>query len=139
MLNYISFILISLGNFYHQIGVEWINYLNNNSNLILSSTYINYRYPDQDFCIFANIKLKTGIIIISLDDDIIPSESLLYTWLSVNWGDVTVNNLPVDQNTSNKIQNMLNLCNTNSITKATTTLILTHPTTIFIRQGLLIK
>jgi hypothetical protein len=60
--------LDSLGNFYHQIGIEWMSYLNINSNVML---YDNndpdfdwdflYTYPDRDFCIFAKFPVDRNI------------------------------------------------------------------------------
>jgi hypothetical protein len=59
-LDSIQFTLNSLINFYHQIGIEWMSSLNNNSNVTLSSR-IPYTYPDRDFCIFTGFPQNKGI------------------------------------------------------------------------------
>jgi hypothetical protein len=77
-LNSINFGVNSLGNFYHQIGIGWINYVRNGSALSLVSGEIPYAYPDRDFCIFAGFPPKRGISL-DLDD---PHDFYLHVALS---------------------------------------------------------
>jgi hypothetical protein len=63
---------VNLMNFFHQIGIEWTIFLPDNTQVIFSDKYspiqeeirykfdpvintiINYAYPDEDFCLFAD-------------------------------------------------------------------------------------
>jgi hypothetical protein len=78
-LNYISFSLNSLGNFYHQIGLQWMDFLKIGSLVTLRSLITNYTYPNRDFCIFAQFPLNRGIGLVL--DDLRPNITLAYTWL----------------------------------------------------------
>jgi hypothetical protein len=125
-LGYISFFLNSLGNFYHQIGLEWINKLCNDSTVYLISLYTNYTYPDRDFCIFAQFPISHGIQLYLNGLDLKelhykgPNISTLtYAWLCMN-GAMTVNigginpfpcnHLNLDRN---RLNTMLKLCKLN--------------------------
>jgi hypothetical protein len=63
------FHLTSLGNFFHQIGIEWINYFSDgshvsfDSNLLYAHVLIPYNYPDQDLCIFTQLSFNKKIYI----------------------------------------------------------------------------
>jgi hypothetical protein len=107
LLTSLSFYLTSLGNFYHQIGIKWLKYLNKGSVVTLNSQYIPYVYPDSDFCIFAEFPLDKSIAL-ELD---IPKEntSTLFVWLCKSGG--MIGN-PCNQSiNSSKINASLNLCN----------------------------
>jgi hypothetical protein len=70
----------SLGNFFHQIGIEWMNYLKSTSSVTLISSPIVYNYPDRDFCIFALFPQNLSIILQ------LPYQNftLTYGWLCAN-------------------------------------------------------
>jgi hypothetical protein len=74
-----SFCLTSLGNFFHQIGIEWTNYMNNGSSVMFLSERISYTFPNKDFCIFAQFPFNKSIQLIL--DDPGPNVSLTYMWL----------------------------------------------------------
>jgi hypothetical protein len=78
-LNTYIFKFNSLGNFYHQFGIEWMNYVAVNSTIFIKSQYINYTYPDRDICIFAQFPVNLNIQLFL--DDHGPNASLAYTWL----------------------------------------------------------
>jgi hypothetical protein len=99
----IDFFLTSLGNFYHQIGIEWMMSLSNNSTLVLRSV-LKYDYPDRDFCIFSHIPQNKDLSITF--DPVNGNTSLTYSWLTQNWGGVT-SNVSID---TNKIKEMLKIC-----------------------------
>jgi hypothetical protein len=78
------FYLNSYGNFFHQIGIEWMNYVPIGSGLAFiappNEISILYVYPDRDFCIFAahfpqNRRIKLSI------EETESNVSLTYAWL----------------------------------------------------------
>jgi hypothetical protein len=82
MLVNLNFWLISASNFYHKIGIEWINHLDcrkqnviyikivNGFSLILQNPfYTPYDYPDRDLCLFASFPQQTGVNLIPYDYD----------------------------------------------------------------------
>jgi hypothetical protein len=72
------FQLHSLGQFYHQIGIEWMTFLAIGSRLAFSSHNIPYVYPGRDFCIFSKFPQNRSLWL-AID---IPKESTLtYFWL----------------------------------------------------------
>jgi hypothetical protein len=81
-LNLVYFNQNSAGNLYHHIGIEWMNYLNSNLYVTITSTNIPYTYPDRDFCIFARFPLGRGITL-TLDTNA-PNCTLTYAWLCQN-------------------------------------------------------
>jgi hypothetical protein len=102
----------SLGNFYHQIGIEWMNYLNNNSFVELYST-IMYSYPDSDFCIFAQLSLNRNI---TINFDYSGPTLITFT---IAWfckiGKMNMNTIPCNQAINwTTIDGMLKLCNIKS-------------------------
>jgi hypothetical protein len=103
----LKFDLTSLGNFYHQIGIEWMTYLKNGSNVQITSDNL-YTYPDRDFCIFAQFPLKRKIHL-DLDKYSGPNCTFTYAWLSnmseMNFSLCKKQNLSVD-----KLDAMLKLC-----------------------------
>jgi hypothetical protein len=60
--------MCSLNNFFHQIGIDWISYLNNKTLVIFSDNLqeitcpYNYSYPNSDLCIFADFPFKNSIL-----------------------------------------------------------------------------
>jgi hypothetical protein len=70
----------SLGNFYHKIGIEWINYVNIGTRISPMSSIIKYNYPDRDFCIFARFPTNRSIQLV-FDDPDPPNCTLTYAWL----------------------------------------------------------
>jgi hypothetical protein len=110
----ITFGLRSLGNFYHQIGIKWMNSVNVKSNITLFSINIPYKYPDRDFCIFATQFPRNKSITLILDDPG-PNGTLTFLWLCRNGAmikgnegnTISCNNWTVNQE---KIGAMLKLC-----------------------------
>jgi hypothetical protein len=78
-LDNVIFHLTSLGNFFHKISIDWMNYLNYGTTVKFYSTKINYTYPNQDFCIFSEFPFSRNISLV-LDS---PEShiSLTYMWL----------------------------------------------------------
>jgi hypothetical protein len=110
----LTFDMNSLGNFYHKIGVEWMNYLNMNSFVELYSK-LPYSYPDRDFCIFAQFPVN-GSIHLTIDTTNVTS--LTYARLC-KAGNIDMTTFPCNQtiNLSNYqtinndiIDEMLKLC-----------------------------
>jgi hypothetical protein len=98
ILNEIDFYVASLGEFYHQIGIEWMNFVPKNSTIYLKSQFINYTYPNRDFCIFARFPVDLNLQL-TLDDQGANS-SILYKWL----------NKQADKIKSDQIKTMIELC-----------------------------
>jgi hypothetical protein len=78
----------SLGNFYHKIGIEWLNHLKINSTVLLTSITLPYSYPDRDFCIFSKFPANRSIFL-TLDKTNVAS--FTYAWLWKN-GNMYINN-----------------------------------------------
>jgi hypothetical protein len=77
LLDYIQFNFDCLGNFYHKVGIEWMGYLNNCTNVTLVSAMSLYTYPDRDLCIFAQFP-REKIIVLSLDSLTLNDSNLIY-------------------------------------------------------------
>jgi hypothetical protein len=86
----------SLGNFYHRIGLTWMNYLSINSSVTLTSVFA-YTYPDKDFCIFSELPLNRSIQL--LLDNPGSNVTLTYKWLC-----------NITTFTNDKIDSQLKLC-----------------------------
>jgi hypothetical protein len=86
----IQFFLNCLGNFYHQIGIEWINDLGIGSSVALFSQVTVNTYPDRDFCIFANKFPRDRSIELVLDNPG-TNGSVLFAWLCKNGGMIMAN------------------------------------------------
>jgi hypothetical protein len=61
----------NLGNFFHEIGIEWTGYLTPNSTIAFRHNYVNsesllydltYSYPNRDLCIFADFPHNKSVI-----------------------------------------------------------------------------
>jgi hypothetical protein len=88
--------LDSVGNFFHQIGIEWMaNVGVKNKNLVtvsfeeapLASLTVSsyYKFPDRDFCIFAPFINYTQFSLVYIKDPN-PACTLTFMWLqSLNW------------------------------------------------------
>jgi hypothetical protein len=105
----VKFTFSNLGNFYHQIGIEWINYVSAGSNLtmISNNVNVNYTYPDRDFCIFAQFPLEKRI---QLSLDYTGSNcTITYAWLCTH-GRMSLS--PCYNKTVNKdkLDSMIKLC-----------------------------
>jgi hypothetical protein len=123
----INLCLDSVGNFFHQVGIEWMAYIGlqgaKNVTLQLSTLDRNsssfYGYPDRDFCIFAPFLNYTQFSQIWIYDDV-PGCTLTFSWLqSLGWLPYPLcNSTHVDKET--RIQTMLKQCeleagNTNKV------------------------
>jgi hypothetical protein len=108
LLNELDLKMNSLGNFYHKIGIEWMNYLNINSSVSGYSSYTNnYSYPDRDFCIFSQFPVNKSIY---LTIDTANVSTFTYAWLC-KVGNMNISNFPCNQTINWTIINgMLNLC-----------------------------
>jgi hypothetical protein len=62
MLTEFTLSLTSIENLFHQIGIEWMNYVNINSSIVIWSI-LPYSYPEQDFCIFAQFPVNRSIFL----------------------------------------------------------------------------
>jgi hypothetical protein len=81
----ILFVMNSLGNFYHNIGLTWLNHVHIGSNVSLSAADAElYTYPDQDFCIFATQFPRNRSIQLMLDDPWSNGTSFTFAWLCNN-------------------------------------------------------
>jgi hypothetical protein len=83
-LSYISVQLTCPGNFYQDIGINWIKYLNNSTYVSLSSIFLPYYYPNRDFCIFATQFPKNKTIKLNLNIENGTNCTLIYAWLCHN-------------------------------------------------------
>jgi hypothetical protein len=109
LLKNLIFHMNSVGNFYHQIGIEWMNYLNIKSAVDLRSSYLPYTYPDRDFCIFALFPVNRSINII-LNDTGQNAITLTYAWLC-KAGNIKMSNPPCNQAINwTMVDEMLKLC-----------------------------
>jgi hypothetical protein len=59
----INIFVNSLGNFYHRIGIEWLNFVKIGCLLDLTSE-IPYIYPDRDFCIFSHFPTNRSFVLV---------------------------------------------------------------------------
>jgi hypothetical protein len=104
---YLAFDLDILGNFFHQIGIEWMKYLNTNSCVEFYSFSFSYLYPDQDFCIFAHFPVNKSIFLTLEDTNV---TTLTYAWLCKN-GNMNMSSPSCGKNINwTKINAKLDLC-----------------------------
>jgi hypothetical protein len=133
----IEFLLNSLGNFYHQVGIEWLTYINSSGhhhqsaanskglqsatrkphssgNLTIISRYTPYLYPDKDFCIFAKYPNHKKLIII-LSDPCQNGETFTFAWLCKNGAMLksgrNISNCHNWNVSNDRINDFLNACN----------------------------
>jgi hypothetical protein len=82
ILNYvlqIDFNLDCLGDFFHKIGIGWMNFLSFGSKISFASLAVPYIFPDKDFCIFAQLPRNKSI---SLSADCTSNQtSLTFAWV----------------------------------------------------------
>jgi hypothetical protein len=101
----ISLFLDSLGNFFHQIGIQWMSYLTNGSVVFMRTEIINYTYPDKDFCIFAKFPVNRQIQLFL--DASGPNCTLTYAWLDSRMDkDICKNTLM----SNDRIKSMIKQC-----------------------------
>jgi hypothetical protein len=115
-LKYMYFSLNSVGNFFHQIGVEWMTYVADGSFIVIviSLEHENlktlYTYPDRDFCLFAAYFPLNKSIFLYLTPGL--NSSLTYEWLCMHAG---VNGYPCNERhyTIDEFNAQLKLCYVN--------------------------
>jgi hypothetical protein len=113
LLTYFGFYLNNYGNFFHQIGIEWMNFLNNNSAISFSSDEkcgLDYTYPNSDFCIFAQFPFNR-IIYLFLEDSQSNNhpKSFTYTWLCM-YGQIASNSCLLTNVNWTVLNEMVKLC-----------------------------
>jgi hypothetical protein len=111
LLNYFIFNLYSLGNFFHQIGIGWMNYLNNNSTVFFMTfdPLCFYYYPNKDLCIFAEFPFNRTIY---LELDVSENTSLSYMWLCKH-GNISSDFCPIETFNWTMLDLMVKLCRVN--------------------------
>lgn len=66
-LEWIYLELNDAGEFFHRFGIEWLNFCNSNYKLNIVRVFfvsiLPYDYPNEDFCLFANLDFKKNMFI----------------------------------------------------------------------------
>jgi hypothetical protein len=118
----IKFNLMSLVNFFHRVGLEWIRHLNADQTFVyfiektsklpkLINPGGTYTYPDRDLCIFSPIPLiNNSVVPILISELTVCTETI--SWLTQNYRKINQSYLP------DSSLRILKVCENNNQTNA---------------------